>query len=67
MKVFCPQGEGEIMSGSFSPTLSQSIALARVPAGVTTGARIEVDVRGKRLTAKTVKYPFVRNGKNCLE
>lgn len=83
MKVFCPQGddardgggraasgtaaEGEIMSGSFSPTLSQSIALARVPAGIALGARVEVDVRGKRLTAKVVKYPFVRNGKSCLE
>ena len=67
MKVFSPQGEGEIMSGSFSPALSQSIALARVPAGVAPGARVEVDVRGKRLTAKVVKYPFVRNGKSCLE
>jgi aminomethyltransferase len=66
MKVFCPQGEGEIMSGSFSPTLNQSIALARVPAGVVPGARVEVDVRGKRLTAKVVKYPFVRNGKSCI-
>ena len=67
MKVYTPQGEGEIMSGSFSPTLNQSIALARVPAGVAPGARVEVDVRGKRLTARVVKYPFVRNGKSCLE
>jgi aminomethyltransferase len=67
MKVHTPQGEGEIMSGSFSPTLNQSIALARVPAAVTLGARVEVDVRGKRLNAKVVKYPFVRNGKSCLE
>ena len=67
MKVYSPQGEGEIMSGSFSPTLNQSIALARMPAGVVLGARVEVDVRGKRLTARIVKYPFVRNGKSCLE
>jgi len=67
MKVYSPQGEGEVMSGSFSPTLNQSIALARVPAGVATGARVEVDVRGKRLIARVVKYPFVRNGKSCLE
>ncbi len=66
MKVYCAQGEGEIMSGSFSPTLNQSIALARVPAGVAPGAHVEVDVRGKRLSAKAVKYPFVRNGKSCL-
>ena len=67
MKVYTQQGEGEIMSGSFSPTLNQSIALARVPVGVALGARVEVDVRGKRLVAKVVKYPFVRNGKSCLE
>jgi len=67
MKVYTPQGEGEITSGSFSPTLNQSIALARVPAGVALGARVEVDVRGKRLNARVVKYPFVRNGKSCLE
>jgi len=67
MKVFSPQGEGEITSGSFSPTLNQSIALARLPAGVAPGQRVEVDVRGKRLAARVVKYPFVRNGKSCLE
>ncbi|MEK7666475.1 MAG: glycine cleavage T C-terminal barrel domain-containing protein, partial [Pseudomonadota bacterium] len=67
MKVYSAQGEGEIMSGSFSPTLNLSIALARVPAGVTPGARVEIDVRGKRLVARVVKYPFVRNGKSCLE
>jgi aminomethyltransferase len=66
MKVFCPQGDGEITSGSFSPTLNQSIALARIPAGVAVGATVEVDVRGKRLKARVVKYPFVRNGKSCL-
>ena len=67
MKVYCVQGEGETTSGSFAPTLNKSIALARVPAGVAVGARVEVDVRGKRLAAKVVKYPFVRNGKSCLE
>jgi aminomethyltransferase len=57
-------GEGEITSGSFSPTLGQSIAFARVPAGI--GATCQVDIRGKLLNAKVVKYPFVRNGKSCL-
>jgi aminomethyltransferase len=32
-KVITPQGEGEITSGSFSPSLNQSIALARLPDG----------------------------------
>jgi len=67
MHVYAPQGEGEITSGSFSPTLNKSIALARVPAGVAVGSRIEVDIRGKRLPARVVKYPFVRNGKSCLD
>jgi aminomethyltransferase len=54
-------GEGETTSGSFSPTLERSIALARVPAG--TGERVQVDIRGKLLNARVVKPPFVRNGK----
>jgi aminomethyltransferase len=61
--VFTAQGEGEITSGSFSPTLNGSIALARVPVGVTLGDTVEVDIRGKRMKAAVVKYPFVRNGK----
>jgi aminomethyltransferase len=66
-KVACgAHGEGEITSGSFSPTLNQSIALARVPAGVKTGDKVDVDVRGKPQAARVVRYPFVRNGKSCL-
>ena len=56
------QGAGEITSGTFSPTMSRSIALARVPAGVATGDVVEVEVRDKRLRARVVKPPFVRNG-----
>jgi aminomethyltransferase len=65
-KVKCNRGEGEITSGSFSPTLNQSIALARVPAGIAEGTRVEVDMRGKPMTARVVKYPFARHGKSCL-
>ena len=61
-KVVCEgAGEGEITSGTFSPTLERSIALARVP--VTTGETVRVDIRGKLCTARVVKPPFVRNGK----
>jgi len=61
-KVIVPQvGEGEITSGTFSPTLERSIGLARVPAATTDS--VEVDIRGKRLPARVVKYPFVRSGK----
>ncbi len=63
MKVFTAGGEGETTSGSFSPSLEKSIAFARVPLATQPGEAVEVDVRGKRLRARTVKLPFVRNGK----
>ena len=65
-KVFTKHGEGEITSGSFSPTLQQSIALARVPLGIAPGEMVEVEIRDKRLAAKVTKYPFVRNGKALI-
>ncbi|MBD1550143.1 glycine cleavage system aminomethyltransferase GcvT [Pseudomonas typographi] len=54
-------GEGEITSGSFSPTLNKSIALARVPAA--TAERAEVEIRGRWLPVRVVKPTFVRHGK----
>ena len=57
--------DGEITSGGFSPTLARSIALARLPAGDYSHARVEV--RGKLLSARVVKPPFVRNGKVRIE
>ena len=62
-KVETAKGEGEITSGTFSPTMSRSIALARVPAGVAEGDTVHVLVRDKKLAARVVKPPFVRNGK----
>jgi aminomethyltransferase len=59
-----PAGEGEITSGTYSPTLERSIALARVPAA--TAARVQVDIRGKLLNARVVRPPFVRAGKSLL-
>lgn len=64
MKVICDAGEGETTSGTFSPSLKQSIALARVPAAI--GDTCEVEVRNKRLKAKVVKPVFFREGKSCL-
>ncbi|SFK56650.1 aminomethyltransferase [Nitrosomonas aestuarii] len=55
--------EGKITSGGFSPTINQSIALARIPAEISPDDDIHVLVRDKKLRAKVVKYPFVRNGK----
>ena len=62
-QVITKQGHGEITSGSFSPTLQQSIALARLPLGVAIGDEVEVDIRGKLLKAKVTKPVFARNGK----
>ncbi len=62
-KVVTAQGDGEITSGTFSPTLQQSVALARLPLGVAIGDTVKVDIRDKQLTAKVVKPTFVRNGK----
>lgn len=60
-KVVGEQGEvGEITSGTFSPTLGYSIALARVPATISGTAKVEI--RGKLLDVKVVRPPFVRNG-----
>lgn len=61
-KVLIPEGgEGEITSGTFSPTLERSIALARVPAAA--GSSVQVDIRGKLHDARIVRPPFVRHGK----
>ncbi len=57
-------GEGEITSGSFSPTLGHSVALARVPQG--TGESAAVDMRGKQVPVKVVRPVFVRNGKKVF-
>ena len=64
--VHSSHGDGEITSGSFSPTLNQSIALARVPSAVQIGDMVQVAIRDKMLAAKVVKYPFVRNGKGLI-
>jgi len=61
-RVLTASGEGEILSGTFSPTLGKAIAFARVPAGdVSTGVR--VDIRGREVPVRVVRFPFVRDGK----
>jgi len=61
--VFCAAGQGEILSGTFSPTLAKGIAFARVPAGEL--GTVRVDIRGREVPVRVVKYPFVRDGKPC--
>ena len=53
-------GEGIITSGTFSPTLKLSIAMARVPIGC--GNTAEVDIRGQWLPVELVSLPFVKLG-----
>jgi aminomethyltransferase len=56
---------GEVTSGTFSPTLNRSIALARVPK--TSQPAVQVDIRGKLHAARIVKPPFVRHGKALID
>lgn len=61
--VITANGTGEITSGTFSPTLEKSIALARLPLGTQIGDIVEVEIRDKRLKAQVVKPNFARHGK----
>ena len=57
------RGAGEILSGTFAPTLGKAVAFARVPAG--DPGEISVEIRGKAVPVRAVKFPFVRNGQAC--
>jgi len=53
------QPVGEITSGTFSPTLQKSIAMAYVsPESSAAGTEVLVDVRGRREPARIVPLPF---------
>ncbi len=62
--VLADGSEGEITSGTFSPTLQVGIAMARVPASVTD--TVNVEIRGKLIPAQVVKIGFVRNGQSLI-
>ena len=66
LKVVAESGEGLITSGTFSPTLGFSVAMARVPAGVKVGDTVQVEMRKKLVDVQVVKAGFVRNGKSVL-
>ena len=61
--VHSAHGEGMITSGSFSPTMNASIALARLPAASEAGEKVRASVRERQLAARTVQPPFVRHGR----
>lgn len=52
--------DGIITSGTYSPTLGKSIALARVP--VETGNEVMVEIRGKLFAADVSKPRFIKHG-----
>lgn len=61
--VFCGDEKiGVVTSGTFSPTMQQGIAMARVKLPEDHG-QCFVEIRDKKLAVKVVKLPFVRNGK----
>ncbi|GGI71956.1 glycine cleavage system aminomethyltransferase GcvT [Shewanella gelidii] len=69
MAIFFTDSEGQehqgvITSGTFSPTLGYSIAMARVPK--TIGDTAEVEMRKKRVPVKVIAPSFVRNGKQAF-
>ncbi len=67
-RVATAAGDGCVTSGTFSPTLARSIALARVPAAAAiVGGTVQVEVRGKLLDARVVRPPFVRHGRVLVE
>ena len=59
-RVSTQSGQGQVVSGGFSPTMQCSIALARVPVGA--AERCEVEIRSDLKPARIVRPPFVRNG-----
>lgn len=66
MEVVTDNGNGITTSGVFSPSLNQSIAIARVPADFK-GETAKVIMRGKELPVRVLKLPFVRNGKKQFD
>ncbi len=66
-EVETDRGSGVVTSGSYSPTLQVSIALARIPLEIEFGAQVRVMVRGRALNARVTKPAFVSNGKKLLD
>ena len=67
-RVITERGTGVVTSGTFSPTLGYSIALARVPRG--SMGPCAVELRSKSTSAQSariVKPPFVRHGRQVYQ
>ena len=62
IEVHTPLGDGEICSGTYSPSLERSIGLARLPKGQILGSTVKVHIRDQEIDAQLVKPQFVRRG-----
>ncbi len=60
-RLLSAAGEGEILSGTFAPTLGLAIAMGRIPAGEP--GTVRADIRGREAPLRVVRMPFVRDGK----
>lgn len=67
MVVSTPHGDGEITSGTMSPSLGVSIAMARLPEAVEVGSQVHVNIRGKSVPALVCTLPFVRFGQAVVD
>ena len=74
MEVTINQGSenaqsGIITSGTFSPSLKNSIAIARVPDSLSDDDTVQIDLRGKGkfVDVRVLKLPFVRNGQQQFD
>jgi aminomethyltransferase len=59
-RIVTPLGDGVVTSGTFGPSVDRSIALGYVPAGLSQGAKLAVEIRGKPLPCDVVPTPFYR-------
>jgi len=64
-KIMTPKGEGEITSGSYSPTLGSSIAFARIPYTHNENY-CDVIMGSQYYQARIIKPPFIRKGKKTF-
>ncbi len=52
---------GKVTSGTQTPTIRKSIGMAYLPiANTTAGSRFEIDIRGRRASARVVALPFYK-------
>jgi aminomethyltransferase len=60
-KAFAAAGEGVVTSGTQTPFLKKAIGLAYLPAAAAAaGTDFEIDVRGRRVSARVVPSPFYK-------